>query len=103
MTLWDLGEVDVCLTQSIEHVLIIQGKFIKNGENSVWPMCMRLVTVDPSVVDVSFNSFIEDNVLVGFPLCRRHFTWYCGNGRVMSKLDRFLMTEEWCVIWPNCT
>ncbi|PNX63751.1 cysteine-rich receptor-like protein kinase, partial [Trifolium pratense] len=32
----------------------------------------------------------------------RKFTWYKGDGSSMSRLDRFLLTEEWCLAWPNC-
>jgi len=30
------------------------------------------------------------------------FTWFKGHGRSMSRLDRFLLSEEWCLLWPNC-
>ncbi|GAU10132.1 hypothetical protein TSUD_420020, partial [Trifolium subterraneum] len=46
--------------------------------------------------------FIEDNNLVDLPLGGRKFTWYKGDGLSMSHLDRFLLSEEWCLAWPNC-
>ncbi|MCH79282.1 cysteine-rich receptor-like protein kinase [Trifolium medium] len=49
-----------------------------------------------------FNRFIDDNNLIDLPLSGRKFTWYKGDGRAMSRLDRFLLSEEWCVAWPNC-
>lgn len=49
----------------------------------------------------SFNEFIVDNVLIDLPLNGRKFTWYKGDGRSMSRLDRFLLSEEWCLMWPN--
>lgn len=51
---------------------------------------------------IAFNSFVEDNVLVDLPLFGRNFTWFKGDGCSMSRLDRFLLSEEWCLQWPNC-
>jgi hypothetical protein len=51
----------------------------------------------------SFNHFIDENFLVDLPLSGRKFTWYKGDGLTMSRLDRFLLSEEWCLTWPNCT
>ncbi|GAU45931.1 hypothetical protein TSUD_100080 [Trifolium subterraneum] len=51
---------------------------------------------------IPFNSFIEDNNFVDLPLGGRKFTWYKGNDLSMSRLDRFLLSEEWCLAWPNC-
>ncbi|GAU20182.1 hypothetical protein TSUD_352460 [Trifolium subterraneum] len=50
-----------------------------------------------------FNQFIEENGLVDLPLSGRNYTWFKGDGRSMSQIDRFLLTEEWCLAWPNCT
>ena len=49
-----------------------------------------------------FNMFIVDNGWIDLPLCGRRFTWYKGDGSFMSMIDRFLLSEEWCVQWPNC-
>ncbi|GAU22999.1 hypothetical protein TSUD_98280 [Trifolium subterraneum] len=51
---------------------------------------------------VSFNQFIEVNDLVDLPWSGRRFTWYKGDGLSMSRIDRFLLSEEWCLEWPNC-
>lgn len=37
-----------------------------------------VVVIVRPVEDTSFNRFIEDNVLVDFPLCGGQFTWYSG-------------------------
>ncbi|CAJ2638862.1 unnamed protein product, partial [Trifolium pratense] len=55
-----------------------------------------------SLDHVPFSRFIEDNTLVDLPLIGRKFTWYKGDGFSMSRLDRFLLSEEWCLAWPNC-
>jgi len=31
----------------------------------------------------------------------RNFTWFRGDGVSMSRLDRFLLSEDWCAHWPN--
>jgi len=49
-----------------------------------------------------FNHFIEDSLLVHLPICGRLFTWYRGDGISKSRLDRFLLSEKWCEVWPNC-
>ncbi|XP_045791512.1 uncharacterized protein LOC123886222 [Trifolium pratense] len=51
---------------------------------------------------IPFNRFIEDNTLIDLPLIGRKFTWFKGDGRSMSRLDRFILSEEWCLNWPNC-
>jgi hypothetical protein len=51
----------------------------------------------------AFNCFIEDNFLIDLPLCGRKFTWYREDGGSMSRLDRFLLSAEWGMSWPNCT
>lgn len=49
-----------------------------------------------------FNKFIADSMLVDLPICGRLFTWYRGDGVSMSRLDRFLLSDKWCDVWPNC-
>jgi endonuclease/exonuclease/phosphatase family metal-dependent hydrolase len=49
-----------------------------------------------------FNHFIDDNFLFDLPLCGRNFTWYRGDGLSMSRLDHFLLSEDWLLLFPNC-
>ena len=51
-------------------------------------------------VFVPFNHFIDGNSLVDLPLCGRNFTWYRGDGLSMSRLDRFLLSEAWFLLFP---
>ncbi|GAU21871.1 hypothetical protein TSUD_33680 [Trifolium subterraneum] len=37
--------------------------------------------------------------MVDLPLLGRRFTWYNSNGRAMSRLDRFLISDEWALKW----
>jgi len=53
-------------------------------------------------VSTVFNGFITNNCLVDLPLRGRTYTWYRGDGRSMSHIDRFLLSENWCATWPNC-
>jgi len=63
----------------------------------------RSLRVYSNVLDMApFNRFIEENLLVDLPLCGRKFTWYKGDGSSMSRLDRFLLSEDWCLVWPSC-
>lgn len=36
------------------------------------------------------------------PLCGRNFTWFKGDGKSMSRIEQFLLSEDWCLVWPNC-
>jgi hypothetical protein len=44
-----------------------------------------------------FNLFIDDNLLIDMSLCGRRYTWFKGDGMSMSRIDQFLLTEEWCI------
>jgi len=48
-----------------------------------------------------FNNFIEENMLIDLPLCGQRFMWFKGDDVSMSRIDRFLLSEEWCLRWPN--
>lgn len=48
-----------------------------------------------------FNKFIDDGALVDLSICGRLFTWFRGDGFLMSRLDRFLLSFNWCTVWPN--
>jgi hypothetical protein len=50
----------------------------------------------------AFNQFIEANSLIDLPLCGRKFTWYSSDGRAMSRLDRFFLSDDWVLSLPNC-
>ncbi|KAL8514979.1 hypothetical protein ACS0TY_013895 [Phlomoides rotata] len=48
-----------------------------------------------------FCKFIENSEPVDLPLLRRMYTWYKDNGTCCSRIDRFLLSQKWCSLWPN--
>ncbi|XP_058764806.1 uncharacterized protein LOC131638271 [Vicia villosa] len=50
-----------------------------------------------------FDNFITGADLIYLPLCGRKFTWSRTGGTAMSRIDRFLILEEWCRSWPTCS
>lgn len=118
-------------SSSFDHVLSIHGRFISSNEEfhlfNVHAACnvqalrgkkvyvcgdfnavrcreeRRPVSTSGGVVDSGpFSHFIVENALVDLPLCGRNFTWFRGDGKSMSRIDRFLLSEDWCLVWPNC-
>ena len=59
------------------------------------------VGVDPSISE--FNSWISDMNLEDVRSVGRRFTWCRPNGNAMSRLDRFLLSDDWLVHWPDST
>jgi exonuclease III len=55
-----------------------------------------------SLDHIPCNQYIEEYNLVDLPLHGCKFTWSKGDGLSMSRLDMFLLSEEWCSDWPNC-
>lgn len=49
-----------------------------------------------------FNEFIDSNFLFDLPSGGRMFTLFKEDGKSMSRLDWFLLSEEWCLLWSNC-
>ncbi|XP_024630380.2 exodeoxyribonuclease-like [Medicago truncatula] len=63
----------------------------------------RSVSASGGMLDFeAFNQFIVENALFDLPLCGRNFTWFKGDGKSMSRIDQFLLSEDWCLTWPNC-
>lgn len=48
-----------------------------------------------------FGDFIAEARLIDLPLVGRKYTWYKVDGSTMSRLDRFLLSEEWQNEWPE--
>lgn len=49
------------------------------------------------------EDLISEAELFDLPLAGRKYTWYRGDGLAMSRLDRFLVSEEWLSTWENST
>lgn len=59
----------------------------------------RSVSSSGVVLDCApFNHFIEDNALLNLPLCGRNFTWFKGDGKLMRRIDWFLLSEDWYLV-----
>ncbi|MCH81872.1 hypothetical protein A2U01_0002665 [Trifolium medium] len=43
----------------------------------------------------AFNNFILNGEFVDLPMAGKRFTWWRSNGLSMSRLDRFLLSEDW--------
>lgn len=50
-----------------------------------------------------FNMFIDNLDVLDIPLNGRIFTLYRPNSQSMSRLDRFLVSQDWVLSLPNCT
>ncbi|XP_071712516.1 uncharacterized protein [Rutidosis leptorrhynchoides] len=48
-----------------------------------------------------FNTFIENNRLVDIPLLGKRFTRISDNGKKFSKIDRFLVTDQFLELWGD--
>ncbi|GLU18032.1 hypothetical protein SLE2022_343540 [Rubroshorea leprosula] len=48
-----------------------------------------------------FDEFIMRAELIDLPLLGRKFTWYNSNGQQMSRIDRFLVSEDWISKWSD--
>ncbi|GKV07784.1 hypothetical protein SLEP1_g19505 [Rubroshorea leprosula] len=48
---------------------------------------------------IDFDRFISESGLVDLPMVGRKYTWYNANGKYMSRIDRFLVSEEWLMRW----
>jgi exonuclease III len=147
LIMWDLEEVSINASFSFDHVLVVQGRFLKSQDDfvlfnvyapcdgrsqsllwdslsahmSLYVGCKICVCGDFNVVRGAverksiissvrsqggvlhdkFNDFIDREALVDLPLIGRRFTWYRGDGQSMSRIERFLLSEAWCLRWPN--
>ncbi|GKV25404.1 hypothetical protein SLEP1_g34851 [Rubroshorea leprosula] len=48
-----------------------------------------------------FDEFIHNAELLDLPLLGRKYTWYNSNGQHMSRIDRFLLSEDWIMEWSD--
>jgi hypothetical protein len=102
-----------CDTLSRPDVWTRLGSILSNFSDLCWCVCgdfnairspyeRKSRVVGTSVEDYShFNQFIDNNVLFDLPLCDRNYTWFRGDCVSMSRLDRFLLSEDWCARWPH--
>lgn len=64
------------------------------------PKERRGLTENPARQEIEeLKNFTADIELLDPPLLGRKFTWYKADGTAMSRLDRFLLSEEWVTKW----
>ncbi|GLU11953.1 hypothetical protein SLE2022_286700 [Rubroshorea leprosula] len=78
-------------------IFCIRGDF--NCVRGVYERKGRMIS-HPSTND--FNQFIDTNGLVDLSLSNRKFTWYKSDGSAQSRLDRFLLSENFQEAWGDC-
>lgn len=49
-----------------------------------------------------FSTFINDLQLIDLQMGGRNYTWYMRNGEAMSRLDRFLLSQEMLNALESC-
>ncbi|KAL8543151.1 hypothetical protein ACS0TY_003882 [Phlomoides rotata] len=49
----------------------------------------------------NFCKFIDNLEPVDLPLLRRKYTWYKDNGSCCNRIDRILISQKLCNLWPN--
>ncbi|GJS09389.1 RNA-directed DNA polymerase, eukaryota, partial [Tanacetum coccineum] len=91
--LWEYLESEV---NRWEGEVVIMGDF-----NEVRYMCERFGSIFNASDANVFNSFIADSGLVEVVLGGSKFTWCHKSGSKMSKLDRFLVSENLTNTYPN--
>nr|GEY88882.1 putative RNA-directed DNA polymerase, eukaryota, reverse transcriptase zinc-binding domain protein [Tanacetum cinerariifolium] len=81
-----------------DGISVIMGDF-----NVVRKECERFGSVFCERQATSFNDFIVDNSLIDIPLGGYSFTWTNKWGTKMSKLDRFLVSDNFLEVFPHVT
>ncbi|KAL5184980.1 Thioredoxin-related transmembrane protein 2 [Glycine soja] len=74
--------------------------------NSIRNQNERLSSSQNSVNSSSiaeFNSWISLMAVEEVRSIGRKYTWFRPNGSVMSKLDRFFISDSWLIQWPDTT
>lgn len=50
-----------------------------------------------------FCEFMDEIRVMDLSMVCRKFTWYSRDGSAFSRLNKYLLSEEWMCTWPNCT
>ena len=72
--------------------------------NSIWSPEERISLTQRSVDSydiLTFNQWISDMELQEIKCVCSSFTWIRPNGCVKSRLDRFLVSEQWLSLWSD--
>ena len=96
---WD--EILQLKTSSQEGLWCVVGDFNSIRHQDERVSAAQFVGPDPSISE--FNSWISEMALEEVRSIGRKFTWFRPNGSAMSRLDRFLLSDEWFLQWPDST
>ncbi|XP_058766091.1 uncharacterized protein LOC131639623 [Vicia villosa] len=75
-----------CIGGDFNSISSLEEKVGKSGRSSKREMSV-------------FNAFIEGMDLVDLPTIGGKFTWFNSNGQAMSRIDRFLLSEDFIEDW----
>ncbi|GKV53234.1 hypothetical protein SLEP1_g59770, partial [Rubroshorea leprosula] len=80
------------------------GRWLLAGDfNSVRSIIERKGKLGETQDMEEFNRFVEGTGLIDVKLLNRKFTWYRSDGSSMSRLDRFLLSSEMCMVERDWT
>ncbi|KAK9072611.1 hypothetical protein SSX86_009046 [Deinandra increscens subsp. villosa] len=80
------------------------GNWIFMGDfNAVRGPSERFNSVYNNVEAADFNSFIDSAGLIELNMGGRRFTYHSACGNYLSKLDRFLVSDDYLSIWPEAS
>lgn len=59
----------------------------------------RAIIQVPNREMAEFDEFIDDMGMNDLPLVGRKYIWHKPNGRSMSRIDSFLLSDDWLLQW----
>ncbi|XP_071696403.1 uncharacterized protein [Rutidosis leptorrhynchoides] len=92
-----------CFWDSLSNLLMFDNvAWVLCGDfNEVWRCDERKNCIFLECRASMFNEFIENNGLIEIPLVGRRFTRISDDGVKFSKLDRFLVSEKFALMWND--
>ncbi|KAL8503461.1 hypothetical protein ACS0TY_022272 [Phlomoides rotata] len=94
--LW--GILNMVIDQNMDKLICLAGDF-NAVRNEVERVGRSGFTNKREMED--FDKFIRDSNLIDLPLSGRSYTWYRPDDSCKSRLDRFLLNEEWIACYPK--
>ncbi|XP_071694429.1 uncharacterized protein [Rutidosis leptorrhynchoides] len=95
LVIWDTGCFEATEAACNDYFLVVRGKWKSSGQESV------IVNVYGPHDDYRFNDFISRNNLIEIPISGKKFMRISDDGVKLSKLDRFLATDNFLHLWDD--